>query len=358
MSDSNTTQVVTGVKFSLRYKLIIGFFLVFSIPFAAAYYWFWQYSVNTAMNRIHDDLLNTLRGTIQGINGDKFEALVKDNAIDGSGIPLNPYYWDQQNWLVEVYWVQPKAYNTYTYVHGEGPDDVLWIGDNYRYTRPDISTKYKEPYTRTPDSLILEGFERETVNMTIYDDPWGQHVSAYGPIRNSKNEVVGAVGIDFQATEVINVQRQINTTMAISGVVAFLALFLVIYAVANYLTNPMIKLATYAQRVGEGDYNQDFSSLTKDRFPDEIDVLASNFAGMVDKVYTREQTLRRQVEELKIEIDEAKRSRQVEEIVETDFFRELQAKANRMRTRRMGDGQPESPETPSEAPSETPASET
>ncbi len=47
----------------------------------------------------------------------------------------------------------------------------------------------------------------------------------------------------------------------------------------------------------------------------------------------REQTLRRQVEKLKIEIDEAKRAKEVQAITETEFFQDLQEKARRMRKR-------------------------
>jgi hypothetical protein len=63
---------------------------------------------------------------------------------------------------------------------------------------------------------------------------------------------------------------------------------------------------------------------------------------MADKVYQREQTLRRQVEALKIEIDETKRQKQVSEIAETDFFRELQAKARKMRSRQKSDNDDDS----------------
>jgi len=53
---------------------------------------------------------------------------------------------------------------------------------------------------------------------------------------------------------------------------------------------------------------------------------------MIDKVYEREQTLRKQVEELKIVIDESKRQKQVEEIVDSEFFHELKVKAEQMRS--------------------------
>ncbi len=50
---------------------------------------------------------------------------------------------------------------------------------------------------------------------------------------------------------------------------------------------------------------------------------------MVDKVYQRgSETLRKQVEELKIEI-EVRRRKDVVDIVETDFFRDLQSKGER-----------------------------
>jgi hypothetical protein len=52
---------------------------------------------------------------------------------------------------------------------------------------------------------------------------------------------------------------------------------------------------------------------------------------MVGKVAQREQKLKQQVAELQIMIDESKRQEQVQEIVDTDFFRDLQAKARTMR---------------------------
>jgi HAMP domain-containing protein len=67
--------------------------------------------------------------------------------------------------------------------------------------------------------------------------------------------------------------------------------------------------------------------------------------------YVREQSLRQQIQKLHIEIDEAKRQKQVSEIVDTDFFQDLQSKARatRARNRRGGDAPPE---VPARAPSD------
>lgn len=72
----------------------------------------------------------------------------------------------------------------------------------------------------------------------------------------------------------------------------------------------------------------------------------SSLAVAALEAYIREQGLRAQIQQLHIEIDEAKRQRAVSEIVDSDFFQGLQAKARETRRRardRMGD-QPEQPE--------------
>ena len=94
-----------------------------------------------------------------------------------------------------------------------------------------------------------------------------------------------------------------------------------------------------AKCVADGDYEQDFSSLTA-RFGflrDEISDLAETFSFMVDKVRVRELSLKRQVEELKIEIDEAKRQQQVQDIVDTDFFQDLRTKARAARAKKVSE---------------------
>jgi HAMP domain-containing protein len=55
------------------------------------------------------------------------------------------------------------------------------------------------------------------------------------------------------------------------------------------------------------------------------------------EVQAREAQLKAQIQELRIEIDEIKRGKQVEEIVDTDYFQRLSAQAKRLRSGRSGD---------------------
>jgi hypothetical protein len=47
--------------------------------------------------------------------------------------------------------------------------------------------------------------------------------------------------------------------------------------------------------------------------------------------YIREAALRKEIAQLRIEVDQSRRSKQVEEITETQFFRDLKTKADKMR---------------------------
>ncbi|MGB8643737.1 MAG: response regulator [Anaerolineae bacterium] len=66
---------------------------------------------------------------------------------------------------------------------------------------------------------------------------------------------------------------------------------------------------------------------------DSLGQLARVFQTMARQVYEREVRLKQQVEQLRIEIDEVKRAREVEEITQTDYFRALAEKAQRLRAR-------------------------
>ena len=58
---------------------------------------------------------------------------------------------------------------------------------------------------------------------------------------------------------------------------------------------------------------------------------AAVFQRMAREVYAREQSLRQQVQELRIQIDEAKKAREVAEITESDYFRSLSDRARHLR---------------------------
>jgi DNA-binding response OmpR family regulator len=61
---------------------------------------------------------------------------------------------------------------------------------------------------------------------------------------------------------------------------------------------------------------------------DALGQLARVFQHMAREVYAREQRLKRQVQELRIELDEAKQAQKVAEITDTEYFRDLLSQAD------------------------------
>jgi HAMP domain-containing protein len=342
---------------SLRLKLMLVFTLLFALVFAGAFYWFYTFATNRAMERIEEDLLLTLEGAADGIDGDDLVALYKegqdrygdDVAMCGlapedggiscdEGLEDNARYSALVDWFRTVQEIEPRAW-PYVFVKSDDPEatyEVVAVGDMWAMTgnEADADRAFPFLYHYTPDykpEVILWGLERTTPFMEPYDDPWGRWVSGYTPVHNSAGEAVAGIGVDFEAAYVADVQRSIQNTILPAFGAGVIILLVLVYLISNSLSRPLIALTAVAERVAEGDYDQDISGLHSGRLRDEVSTLAQVFEMMVDKVGAREQRLKRQVAELRIEIDQAKRERHVSEITETDYFRELQEKARKLR---------------------------
>jgi CRP-like cAMP-binding protein len=88
----------------------------------------------------------------------------------------------------------------------------------------------------------------------------------------------------------------------------------------------------WVKRVAAGDY--DSVAAPEGRYRDRtMAALAAEFARMATQVRQREDDLRKEISELKIEIDQTKRQHQVDEITESDFFRDIKSRAREMRRR-------------------------
>jgi CheY-like chemotaxis protein len=70
---------------------------------------------------------------------------------------------------------------------------------------------------------------------------------------------------------------------------------------------------------------------------DALGVLARTFARMASEVRAREDRLRREVAELRIEIDEAKQAQRVAEITGSDYFQDLRGRAAELRRQVQGE---------------------
>lgn len=110
---------------------------------------------------------------------------------------------------------------------------------------------------------------------------------------------------------------------------------------AQSMSRPLLRLTQAARSMEAGELTseqaQDLQATTG---TDEISRLSQMFGRMAREVIQREEGLRQQVQQLRIEIDEAKKARQVSEITETEYFRTLREKARRMRSSKEDEASP------------------
>ncbi len=360
---TNTTPSKSGGRFvSLQTKLIVAFTLIFTVVFASTYYWFYNFAQREAMDQIKEGLYDTIVGStetgildendqVQIINGDEMEGLIREGQVGEDGLTDDPRYWSQVQVLCEIRRVEPRA-SPYTYIMGEKPNEIIFIttwGACLPNPDWDQFVKFRTSYDINTgpniagfDQVVFQTdtgwctYQDENCTPEIYGDKFGSWVSAYAPIKNSKGEVVAALGIDFTSTYVNEVRQQILRNIYIAFSITYVILLAMVYFAAQIFTRPIVGLTRAAGRIGDGEYEvglKDLEELKLSKsYPDEIEIMERVFRGMIDKVYKREQTLRKQVEELKIAIDESKRRKQVEDIVESEFFQSLKEKALQMRS--------------------------
>lgn len=100
------------------------------------------------------------------------------------------------------------------------------------------------------------------------------------------------------------------------------------------ISRPLLNLTDSARAMKVGKLTlEQATELKNSTGSDEVAELSSQFGGMALEVIAREETLKRQVESLRIEVDLAKQQKQVSEITDSEFFRDLQGKARSLRMR-------------------------
>ncbi|MBD2243794.1 HAMP domain-containing protein [Nostoc sp. FACHB-888] len=167
------------------------------------------------------------------------------------------------------------------------------------------------------------------------------HTSYYSPIEQTRQMIgfaplqeqpwvlgVNKAHAQFDAPLNELIWQNSYRLLAVGAIATIIALIL-----ARSIAKPIRALTKAAQSLVEQD-DFDTHQLTKvSDANDDIGQLVRVFLQMAQEVKARERKLKQQVMELNVEIDEAKKVRQVADITQTDYFQELQQKAQKIKGR-------------------------
>jgi len=168
----------------------------------------------------------------------------------------------------------------------------------------------------------------------VYTDPQtnNNYFISFAPVGHL-DWVVGTVIPEANYLGEINRNKQI--LLIVIGSFIVLTAGLSILAIDRVVARPILKVAHAAADIEAEKFEQG-SLVSVAQRTDELGQLARVFQTMAQQIYVREQTLKQQVQELRIEINETKRQKQVKEIVESDFFQDLASRAQTLRKRNAG----------------------
>lgn len=324
-----------SLNLSLRIKMLVLFTLLFTIVFGDAFLWFFNFGTNLGKDNLFQDLQATAEAAVAEIDGDEHQALYLEGENDDSKTwpegMTDERYWEIAEWLLLVNKANPRAY-PYTFAPTDDPATVEFVVSFAAALEEPWGAKFREPYTPQPPSVLLNGLKESTLSTNIVTDSFGSWVGAFEPIYDSDGEIVGALGVDYDASNVVKLQRRIESAVVPVFLIVYIVLFGAVLLISDGITAPIRSLTEVAERIGEGEYEE--VEILEGGVRDEVTTLTEVFNLMVSKVRQREEKLKKQVAELQIILDEGKQQKQVEEIVDTDFFRDLQSKARAMRARK------------------------
>jgi nitrogen fixation/metabolism regulation signal transduction histidine kinase len=129
-------------------------------------------------------------------------------------------------------------------------------------------------------------------------------------------------------------QQRLQFEMGLVVLLAFILLAVAAGLISRTLARPLARLTAVARQLGQGKLDEEgLAALRQRRFSDEVTILADVFTDMGRQVVRREQKLRTEIADLHIQIDTSRRQQQVDEITDTDYFRNLRDSATRLRSR-------------------------
>lgn len=314
------------MKSKIRLKFLLVFMSVFTVFLLGIFLWFYNFSTNQMMDDLRQALIISASAAANSIDADQHTRLFEEGETDDDD------YQEIADILQSALDANPDATSAYTLASSpEGSEtDLVFV------VEPEEDVLW-EPYDASGSPEILQAFDGPVADVKLRTDEYGTTLSGYAPILDESGRAVAIVGVDMDAGDVLSMQNSIRATSLVVFLLVFAGLFVAVTLVSGAITKPLVKI-TEAARILENDEPYDPKQLEGvAKGKDELGILAHVFNEMAEKVYQRQETLKQEVMQLRIEIDEAKREKQVSDIVDSDFFQELKQKSQELRKQRSDD---------------------
>ena len=323
---------------SRRYKLLIPLMSLSAVMFVFGYFGAQNYLRDTIYEIMRDDT-DDIRAYVEGcLDEDQLQAITSGAVSydESAGWPndmTDQRFWDAADCLASVEDFNPRT-EIFTYYQTSNSSLAFGV-DQWVVLQPEDSYLLGEEIIQDEDyGYLLQGLQEITyydeLNYSEEDDTYFFAVTS--PLLNSQGAVIGGLTIYLDAGFAVDSLQSLSDILAIIFVVIFIIVAVLVLSITHNVTAELIDLQNSAKRAANGDYAP--ITLNPENLDDEVSVLEEQFNLMLNKVRQREEKLKKQVEALTIQIDMEKRSKDVKEIVESEFFQDLKNRAATVRKQR------------------------
>lgn len=218
-------------------------------------YIFYSNMYSHTVTQLQGDALNIAKSAVTVIDGDEFEKLSK--SLNGS----DKFYIDTRKKLQALnnsigkgmlYTFVSNDSDNYTYVI-DGSDANTEIG--YKQPKADFSEEAKKAFD-TGEAQVSEMYYVESLK--------NHYISAFVPILNSANKVVGVVEYDYRGSDLSERTHQLTVIIILVTLVLVGISIIVSYIASKIMFKPMGELVKSINTIAEGDLTSPIDTSRKD----------------------------------------------------------------------------------------------
>ena len=263
---------------SYRSKLLVSLTVLVSLTSVVTGSILYYHARDALFQALQSKVLSIAAATASSINGDLHQQIREPEDED------SPAYRTIVQQLREARDANRRSdvYVAYMYTilyNPEKPGEILFGVDAEE--NPKEKSNVGDVYEGRPGTPLI--ITEDQVDADFSVDRWGTWLSANAPIKNSSGVVVGALGVDVRAEDVLDRLAVIRWSLltAIGASVA-LAVFLS-FALAKRVSRPLLSVRNAVERIGQGDFETRVHLKTHDEFGQVAQAINEMAVGLKER---------------------------------------------------------------------------
>lgn len=257
---------MADIAHSIMTKLTAGFVVLVLVISGLTFLFTYGASSGKIQESTEQELLVLASLIASDLNGDEIAKLQP-------GMEVKTLYLMNVEQLATMATADPDIVKIYTMrKNGSGLEYVIDSGYNTGSRNFRIGTP--EP---APSDAMLRAFSSRQVEHGFVTRPWGKVLTAYAPIINAQDAVIGIVGVDMDAAVLQSRMDFVGQTIYLILVLGIICAGLIIAVFSRTMIRDIHILIESANRISRGETDVTISISRND----EIGELAASFKRMV-----------------------------------------------------------------------------